>query len=104
MRKIILATSLATLLIMSGCGDRSTPPAQEVVVQKIAVKAVSLNVETQTIVTDEDFTTVTLLGDFGSKVFINDEEVGTFPESGSLEVTFTRCTLLVKIEVIVRLS
>ncbi len=87
MRKIILASSLTLSLILSGCGDRSTPPEQ--VVQEIAIKSASLNTETNTIVTDEDFTTVTLLGDFGSKVFINDQEVGSFPESGSLEITLS---------------
>jgi len=87
MRKMILASSLTFSLIMSGCGDRSTPLEQEA--QEIAVKSASLNTETNTIVTDEDFTTVTLFGDFGSKVFINDKEVGSFPESGSLEVTLS---------------
>ena len=84
MRKIILASSLAITLIMSGCDDRSTPPEQ-----KIAVKSASLNTETNTIVTDEDFTNVTLLGAFNSKVFINGEKVGIFPASGSLEVTLS---------------
>ena len=84
MRKMILASSLTLSLIMIGCGDRSTPPAQE-----LAVKAASLNTETNTIVTDEDFTTVSLLGEFGSKVFINDKEVGSFPESGTLEVALS---------------
>lgn len=90
MRKMILASSLALSLIMGGCGDRSTPPEQKLIeepVQELAVKAVSLNTETNTIVTYEDYTTVTLLGDFGSKVFINGQEVGIFPMSGSLEVT-----------------
>ncbi len=87
MRKMILASSLTLSLIMSGCGDRSTPPEQ--VAQEIAVKSASLNTETNTIVTDEDFTTITLLGDFGSKVFINGEEVGSFPEDGSLEITLS---------------
>ncbi len=85
MRKVILASSLTIALIMIGCGDRSTPPKQE----EIAVKAASLNTETNTIVTDEDFTTVTLLGESGSKVFINGQEVGEFPDSGSLEVTLS---------------
>ncbi|HIP46443.1 MAG TPA: hypothetical protein EYG95_02660 [Campylobacterales bacterium] len=87
MRKVMLASSLAISLMISGCGDRSTPPEQEK--QELAVKASSLNTETNTIVTDEDFTTVTLFGDFGSKVFINDKDVGSFPESGSLEVTLS---------------
>ncbi len=84
MRKVILSSSLTIALIMIGCGDRSTPLSQE-----IAVEAASLNTETNTIVTDEDFTTVTLLGESGAKVFINDQEVGVFPESGSLEVTLS---------------
>jgi len=87
MRKVMLASSLAISLMIIGCGDRGTPPEQEK--QELAVKASSLNTETNTIVTDEDFTTVTLFGDFGSKVFINDKDVGSFPESGSLEVTLS---------------
>ena len=84
MHRILLASSLVISLMMSGCGDRSTPPAQE-----LAVQSVSLNTETNTIITDEDFTTITLVGEFGSKVFINDKEVGIFPESGSLEVALS---------------
>ena len=88
MRHTILASSLALSLIMIGCGDRSGSVQEEVKKQEIAVKATTLNTETNTIVTDEDFTTVTLLGEMGSKVFINGKEVGVFPESGTLEVTF----------------
>jgi len=84
MRKIVLASSLVISLIMSACGDRATPPDAP----KITVQSASLNSDTNTIVTQEDYTTVTLFGELGSKVFINDKEVGVFPESGSLEVTF----------------
>ncbi len=84
MRKIVLASSLAISLIMIGCGDRSSPATTP----KITLQSASLNSDTNTIVTKEDYTSVTLFGELGSKVFINDEEVGTFPESGALEVTF----------------
>jgi hypothetical protein len=84
MRKIVLASSFILSLMVSGCGDRATPPDAP----KITVQSVLLNSDTNTIVTKEDYTTVTLFGELGSKVFINGEEVGVFPESGSLEVTF----------------
>jgi hypothetical protein len=84
MRHIILVSSLAALLFVSGCGDRSAPPLQE----KLAVKSSSLDSDTNTIQTEENYTTVTFYGAMGSKVFINGDEVGVFPESGTLEVTF----------------
>ena len=87
MRHTILASSLAISLIMIGCGDRSAPELQET--QSLEIKAASINSETNTIVTDEDYTTVTLLGESGSKVFMNGKEVGVFPQSGSLEVTLS---------------
>ena len=87
MRHTILASSLAISLIMIGCGDRSSPELQAE--QSLEIKAASINSETNTIVTDEDYTTVTLQGESGSKVFINGKEVGVFPQSGSLEVTLS---------------
>ncbi len=87
MRHTILASSLAISLIMIGCGDRSS--AEVEAIQPLSVKAASINADTNTIITDKDQTTVTLLGESGSKVFINDQEVGVFPESGSLEVTLS---------------
>ena len=84
MRHIFLASSLALSLLIIGCGDRSAPPK----VEPLAVKSSTLKTDSNTIVTDKDYTTVTLLGEMGSKVFINGKEVGTFPESGTLEVTF----------------
>jgi hypothetical protein len=81
---MILLSSLAALLVMSGCGDRSAPPLQE----KLAVQSSSLDSNTNTIQTEENYTTVTLYGAVGSKVFINGDEVGVFPDSGTLEVTF----------------
>ena len=85
MKKIFLASSLAISLIVGGCGGNrfDTIPKQE-----IAIKSATLNSNSNTITTTDNYTTVTLVGDFGSKVFINDKEVGTFPKSGSLEVTF----------------
>jgi hypothetical protein len=85
MRKIVLSSSLIIALAMVGCGSNrfGTPP-----VQQIAVKSATLDSDTNIITTTDDYTTITLVGEFGSKVFINDKEVGTFPESGSLEVTF----------------
>jgi len=86
MRKIVLASSVAISLIMIGCGSRSIPTKDE---QTLVVKSVSpISSNKSDIKTQEDYTTITLYGEFGSKVFINGEEVGTFPESGSLEVTF----------------
>ncbi len=89
MRHTILTSALAFSLIMTGCGDRSAPEFEAPQVQELAVQAASINSETNTIVTDEDYTTVTLLGEYGSKLFINGEEVGVFPQSGSLEVTLS---------------
>ncbi len=87
MRHIILASSLALSLCMLGCGDRSAP-FEQVKQEELSVKASSLDTNTNTIVTDEDFTSITLLGETGSKVFINGKEVGVFPDTGTLEVTF----------------
>ncbi len=87
MRKIVLASSLVLSLIVGGCGgDRFGSPIQKEFT--VSVKSATLNSDSNTISTTDDYTTVTLVGEFGSKVFINDKEVGTFPEDGSLEVTF----------------
>ena len=85
MQKIVLASSLALSLILGACGNnRAGSPIQE----EVVIKSATINSDTNTITTTDDYATVTLVGEFGSKVFINDEQVGTFPESGSLEVTF----------------
>jgi len=86
MRKVVLATSLISFL-MIGCGSRSTAPVAAV--EQLAVQSTALNTETNTIVTDEDFATISLFGDAGSIVYINDTEVGIFPESGTLEISFS---------------
>jgi hypothetical protein len=83
MHKIVLASSLVVSLMMIGCKDRSGAVSEP----NIAVKSASLNSNTNTIVTKEDYTSLMLFGESGSKVWINDKEVGVFPESGSLEVT-----------------
>jgi len=90
MRKLVLSSSLIIALAMVGCGSNrfGTSP-----VQQIAVKSATLDSDTNIITTTDDYTTITLVGGFGSKVFINNKEVGIFPESGSLEVTFDVTTI-----------
>ena len=85
MKKVILASSLVVSLILGGCGDRTTPPEKKK--EEMSVKSLSLDTERGTITTQEDFKTITLLGEYGSKVFINDKEVGSFPENGSLDIS-----------------
>ena len=84
MRKIVLASSFVIALIVGGCGDRSTEPSAP----KIALQSSTIDSDTSTVVTKEDYTSVTLFGTAGSKVFIDGKELGFFPENGSLDVTF----------------
>ncbi len=85
MHKKALIASLVLAAVMIGCGDRSAPPVHEPVV---SLNASQIAAEQSYIETTEDYANVTLLGEYGSKVFINGELVGTIPESGTLEVSF----------------
>jgi filamentous hemagglutinin family protein len=85
MKKIVLSSSLAFSLMICGCGKNRGELVPQVT--PLAVKSATLASNTNTITTTDDFAKVTLNGEFGSKVFINDKEVGTFPKSGSLDVT-----------------
>ncbi len=85
MRHSIVASMLCCSFLFVGCGDRSAPLVSA---PSLAVQSADLKSNTKEIVTTEDYATVTLIGESGSRVFINDQEVGVFPESGTLEVTF----------------
>lgn len=87
MRRILLASSLVAILAMSGCGSRGSAPELVNKQEDIVTKSVNLDTLNHSIATDEDFTTLTLDGDPGSTLFVNGEKVGTFPDSGTLEVT-----------------
>ncbi len=85
MRHILLASSLVLALGIGGCKDRTAPPKKEA----ISLSNSSFNTMTNTIITGEDQSKVTLMGDANSKLLIDGKEAGIFPESGMLEITLS---------------
>jgi hypothetical protein len=86
MRKISksLLFGLSAILIISyGCGgDR----AGSIESNSISIVSNSLDVDNSTIITDKDRANVEVIGELGSKVYLNNQFVGEIPESGKLVI------------------
>jgi uncharacterized protein YjhX (UPF0386 family) len=81
MKKYILASSLVFSLAVMGCGDRSSTE-----VTNLQIQSNSLEVNDDVIVTTDDKTKVNIIGELGSKLYINGQFYGEFDDSGSMTV------------------
>ena len=86
---ILVSFSLIFLLFLAGCDGSDTTAPKKELLQIKATHGDKLIVETNTIMTQQNYATVDVEGEAGATLFINEKEVGVFSPTGHFTVSLS---------------
>ncbi len=87
MKRVLISATLAYIFLFSGCNSNNDQTKKQI--DSLSLKSDKFSTDANTIITDKDSATTTIIGEKGSKLYINGDYYGEFDDSGKMVVKLT---------------